>query len=297
MKLLKLLTLCLVVFFAMGCDNEEEAPAFFAFEEFTFVNNPNGPINQGSIRHNIPAAKIALRPVEGEGFSDDLGIQNIPSQFPYLGSGEKIITILPNVPFSGSSTDIDDHPHIEPIVFDGFQVEELQTYNLPLTFQYKDDNEIEFLFNETFDLSNHIFLDFATDSMQGTFVNSIANVYEGSASGQICLGEGKSLETIVATLESYTLMGEKSPFIEFDINTDVLVSFGLITDTDEFIQIGGSFDTEGQWKKFYYPIRGFVNDAVLAGAENFQIYWAAGVEPDIPVPSIFIDNVKLIQGK
>ena len=296
MKILKLFTLLWIISLTLSCNDEETPPAFFVFEDFEFVNNPSGPINQGSLRHKIPAAFVTLRPVEGESFSDDLGIQNIPSTFPFLGSGEKKITITPNVPINGSSTLVDDHPHIAPLVFDNFQVEELQTYNLDLTFQYKNDNEIIFLLNEDFEGANHTFLDFATDDMLGTFVNSTENVYEGNSSGQIVLNEDMQ-ETVALSLNSFELDPQKNPFIELDINTSITLSFGIQPDVGDIRQIGGSFNTEGEWKKFYYPIRDFVTTAENQGAQTYQFYFAAFIGDGDPAPSIFVDNIKVMQAR
>lgn len=300
MKLFKIFLTLAILSTLLSCDKEEQPPTYFHISDITFESNPNADVNQGSLRQEIPNVYVLARNIEDMGPGDDLGYQNIPSTFPYLGNGLSRLTFTPSVMVNGSTTSIIEYPHFEPIVLDNYDIKLLEIDTISLTTRYKSLDQIEFLFNEDFEANQSIFRDYAIDNTEGLFVNQPNVVYEGGQSGHIHLDEINRIID-VATNDSYLLTTNR-PFLEMDVRTDVALSFGLVAINStngaaEVGQVGGIFPTDGTWKKVYYQLTETVSFFETRGFDRFQLYFAATLTGTMTEGDIYIDNVKLIQQK
>jgi len=300
MKLYNIFFCLAILSLLVSCDKEEQPPSYFHLKNIGFESNPNADNNQGSLRQNITNAYVLVREIGDTGPSEDLGYQNIPSTFPYLGSGLSTITFTPAVMVNASSSSIIEYPHFEPIVVDNRDVKLLEIDTFSLTTRYKSNDQIEFLFNEDFEANESIFRDYAIAGTDGLFVNQNEVVYEGGQSGYIHLDLADSLFVIdVATFTKYQLTTNR-PFLEMDVMTDMALSFGLVatnSTTGEVIQatVGGVFDTDGVWKKVYFQLTETVSFFETRNFDEFQIYFGAQLLGTQTEGNIYIDNVKLIQ--
>lgn len=299
MKLYNIFILLTSLTFLTSCDEEEKPPAYFHFSNISFENNPNADLNQGSLRQEIPNAYVLIRDESSSEPAGDLGFQNIPATFPYLGSGSSTITIMPAVRLAGSSTSIVEYPHFEPIVFENYDVKSLEVDTLPLVTRYKSSDQIEFLFNEDFEANMNIFRDYAVAGTEGRFENQNQTVYEGGQSGRIHLdAEHPTID--VATSDFYPITTNR-PYLEIDINTAFAVGIGVVgkraDGSTDVADVGGLFSTGGEWKKGYFPLTDAISYLQTRGSDSYQVFFRSGAAGFTGEADIFIDNVKLIQQK
>lgn len=300
MKLYNIFFSLAILSLLASCDKEEEAPSFLHIKSISFESNPSASNDQGSLRHNIPNAYVLIREIGDTGPAEDLGYQNVPATFPYLGSGLSKITFTPAVMVNGSSSSIIEYPHFEPIVVDNHDVKLLEVDTFTLTTRYKSNDLIEFVLTEDFEANQNIFRDYAVASTEGRFVNQNEVVYEGGQSGHISLSVADSVSAInVATFDKYPITTNR-PFLEMDVMTDIPLAFGLIgtnsiTGAVEQVSVGGVFATDGVWKKVYFQLTETVSFFETQNFDSFQLYFGAQLLGNQTQGDVYIDNVKLIQ--
>ena len=294
-----LLTISSLCFLA-SCDKAETPPSYLHFDKISVEGNINAPSNQGSLRHKIPNGYVTIRDEASNSPASDMGYQNIPATFPYLGSGLSTITISPAVPVNASSTSIIEYPFFERIVLENYDLKALMVDTISLVTRYKDVTQIDILFNEDFESNASLFSSYAQDNMEGLLVNEIGNadaVYEGTQSGHIHLDENNRL--IDVATGAFFQLDSKQPFLEFDYKTDVAITIGLIATNGSSLEVqelGGVFAKEG-WNKAYFQLKDLVSDFETRGFTNFQINLFAGLPTNMTSADIYLDNFKLLKLK
>lgn len=289
-----LFTTALLAIFT-SCDKEEQPPSYIHFDKITFEANPNASTLQGSLRQRIPNVYLTIDDESDNEPAQDLGFQNIPATFPYLGVGPNTIRARPAVPVNASGTSIIEYPFFEPFILNSYDFKLLEVDTISLTTRYRDDDEIIIFFNENFEENSSIFREYDTPEMEGLLVNQTDDVYEGTQSGYIHLDAGNPL-IFVATTDVYAL-DLNEPYMEMDYKTDVPLRFGLVGNNGgnvDFVEIGGVLPKD-TWNKVYFQLKDAVSNLNSRGFNNFQFYLAATFDGQTEEANIYIDNIKLLK--
>jgi hypothetical protein len=282
-----------------SCDKQEEqVPSFVHFDKVTIEQNPDASPFQGSLRQEIPNVYVNIREESVNDAGQDLGYQNIPATFPFLGTGPSTIRVRPAVPINATSTSIIEYPFFETILLEGYELTALEVDTISLVTRYRSSEEIDIRFNEDFEQNSSIFREYATPEMEGLLENQTDDVYEGTQSGRIHL-DTANVSIDVATVGIYGL-DLNEPYLEMDYKTDVILRFGLIGNdggNKDFVEIGGVLPKEN-WNKVYFQLKNAVSNLQARGFENFQLYYAATIlGTDLTEADIHLDNIKLLKQK
>ncbi|MFT4971153.1 MAG: hypothetical protein ACI9JY_000350 [Saprospiraceae bacterium] len=297
MKFYVILLIIGVLALFTSCDKEEPPPSYIHFDQITFEQNPDASLFQGSLRQRMPNVYVTINDESNDEPAQDIGFQNIPSTFPYLGVGPNTITVRPSVPVNGNNASIIEYPFFEAFVLTNYELELFEIDTISLTTRYRSEAEIDILFNEDFEQNSSIFREYALPEMEGLLVNQIEDVYEGVQSGRIHLDETNRFID-VATTGVYPL-DLNEPYLEMDYKTDVLLSFGLIGNdggNTDFSPVGFLAPKE-TWNKVYFQMKDAVSYLQSRGFSNFQVYYSAALGGTMTEADIHLDNVKLLKQK
>jgi hypothetical protein len=227
-----------------------------------------------------------------------VGAFELPALIPVLAQGANELEIRPGIKLNGISSTRVPYPFYQPIVFDNFEfvpdsVHELQN----LTAEYYPN--INFGWMEDFEGSSISLVESATSdtTLDRTEPknNPEAFLSENSQySGVISLTEDKPIFG-AASFDNYAMPQQGAPVLmELNFKTDNVFVTGLLIWQFGSIQkvpllvLAKSDD----WNKIYINLG--PNLSLYPQADDFQVYFEAGLETTKSSAMIYLDNIKLI---
>ena len=226
-----------------------------------------------------------------------LGVFEIPAEFPVLAMGKHKLEIRPGIKLNGISSTRAPYPLLKPLVFDNFDfhpdsVQELNN----LIFKYY--NNVTFAWIEDFE-SSSITIEEVSNSDTAIVRTDPVNNPEAylsntsSYSGQINLTKERSFYNAWSFFE-YELPKNESPIIlELDFKTDTYVTVGLL------VHYAGGYEPKSlvilnhseEWNHIYINLTPTVNQ--FYDAIDFKISFQA-IHEGGSKSNIYLDNIKLI---
>ncbi|OQA00625.1 MAG: hypothetical protein BWY70_00654 [Bacteroidetes bacterium ADurb.Bin408] len=278
-KIFILLNLSLLI---ISCNktNPDLTPSYIAIDSIGFTTTSL----QGTDSHNITDAWI---------YVDDQiqGVYELPCKFPVLAEGAHKITIRAGIKINGIASTRMYYPFYEPVHYyvnlvkdSTLKLSPTTTYNASVVFAWMENFEDGGLSLER------------TSKSQADIgkTSEMSDVFEGNYSGKILLDSNK-LFFECYTIEAFNLNGNAINFLELNFKTNYNFYIGIFAYlTNETIQrsvlVLNETDT---WKKIYVNLSNAVQENITA--QNYKVFFGIVKDStDSKVPSVFLDNIKLI---
>ncbi len=269
-------------------EGNQTVPAYLKIDT-VFQHTDYG--NEGEDSHEITDVWI---------YVDDqqIGVFEIPAEFPVLAMGKHKLEIRPGIKINGISSTRAPYPLLKPIVFESFDFhpDSVQKLN-NLTFKYYEN--ATFAWIEDFENSSLTIQEISNSdtAIQRTSPANNPEAYLSSTSnysGQINVTEEKHYYNAWSFF-SYVLPKNESPVIlELDFKTDTYLSVGLIV-----YSYGGYelkplviLNHSEEWNHIYINLTPTVNQ--FPDAIDFKVHFEGNLEIGSSKSNIYLDNIKLI---
>lgn len=229
---------------------------------------------QGAPTHNIKA-------LWAESGADNLGVYEVPCNFPVLQEGSFELVLSPGILKDGQNNQHMVYPFYTPFI-PTVQAERNHEVVLNPVFRYKDG--VKFPVNEDFELGN-AFTGFARvtdDSLRIT----------GSGSAALLLGAGDtSLEARLTT--PVDLPAGSQIFLEFDYRSDVFFTVGVvgITGLVENVVPKLVIGPKEKTNKIYIELS---NEIGVLATPLYKLYFRVEKTAATASATVLIDNIKLV---
>lgn len=274
-----------------ACFKEEApgTPAYIRVENIQLEVDSNG--SEGAGTANITDAWIS---VDGQ----QLGASSFPATFPVILNENfptNSIRITPGIKNNGITNTRAIYPFYEPhIVTEDLQPGQVLTINPTLRY---DPNAIVEVVDDFEDPNQPIFTVDLDNNTNTGIISQSDEVLSGNYSGKITI-DANNLECTVATSVRYsnlTNITATPVYIEMDYKTNVPIQVGLRAHYDanniDAIYKGGVNNSNGAWRKIYFE---FTREVFASNAPEYSVLFRAVRSPDVDVPEVYIDNIKLV---
>ena len=269
----------------------EDIPAFIQVDDFELTTNLD---TQGSNRHQINDVWAF---VGGEA----LGVFELPATIPVLARGTQNITLFAGIRENGLRSTPAIYPFYERYEIE-VNLEPGQTTILSPTIKYNTQNSI-FELVEGFEDSRLTLQSAIPNAVERT--TAIAQVLDGTASGQILLTTNTSIELTSTTTFMDLPTSEDLPvYLEMDYRTNIELEVGLVgistnpLNPIEAVNYKVILCPLSNWNKVYIN---FQEDLEISQLEAYRLAFRASIEDtgcgnNNPTnPEVLLDNIKLIR--
>ncbi len=269
-------------------DGEQTIPAYLKIDT-VYQQTDNG--YEGENSHEITDVWIYLD-------DQQMGVFEIPAEFPLLAMGKQRLEIRPGIKVNGISSTRAPYPLLKPIVYENFDfypdsIQELNNLNFKYydnaTFAWIEDFENSSITIQELDNSDTVIKQTSPANNPEAYLSNTS-----SFSGQINLTEDKPYYSAWSFF-SYVLPKNESPvLLEIDFKTDTYVSVGLL------VHYNGGYDPKPlvilnhseEWNHIYINLTPTIN--LYPDAIDFKILFEANLESGSSKSNIYLDNIKLI---
>ncbi|MFY0674380.1 MAG: hypothetical protein JXQ87_13340 [Bacteroidia bacterium] len=268
---------------------DEQIPSYVKIDS---VNVTTDITTQGTAKHNIFDAWVVHNGLV-------VATVPIPCTVPVLQDKGNIVSILPGIKESGTSTNRSIYPFFDAVDVEiGFNNDgAIYDFNQDdIVFKYKDN--VKFLWLEDFESETVSIQEINQDSAPFSRTKSPNNVFEGEASFQIKLTQ---TDTIMSVQGFNYFSGSEfnigSPtFLEMHYKNDINMQVGFAYKSPEGVvqydQPHLYLRESSEWKKVYINMTDLV--ALLNDEAGIRVYFAAIIPTDKSEAEILLDNIKLL---
>lgn len=268
---------------------DEQVPSYVRIDSVDVETNLS---TQGTAKHNIFDAWVIHNGLV-------VATVPIPATVPVLQDKGTIVSILPGIKESGTSTNRSIYPFFDAvdleIEFNGDGA--IYAFNeKDIVFKYKDN--VKFLWLEDFESETISLQEINQDSAPFTRTKSPSKVFEGEASFSVKLTQNDTIMSVQGfNYFSGSDFNLGSPtFLEMHYKNEINMQVGFAYRSPEGVvqynQPHLYLRETDEWKKVYVNMTDLV--ALLNNEAGIRVYFAAVIPFDVAEAEILLDNIKLI---
>jgi hypothetical protein len=268
---------------------DEQIPSYVQIDS---VNVTTVFTTQGTAKHNIFDAWVVHNGLV-------VATVPIPCTVPVLQDKGNIVSILPGIKESGTSTNRSIYPFFEAvdleIDFNGDGA--VYSFNEnDIVFEYKDN--VKFLWLEDFESETVSLQEINQDSAPFSRTKNPSKVFEGEGSFEVKLSQTDTIMSVQGFNYFYgTDFNIGSPtYLELHYKNDINMQVGFAYKSPEGVvqynQPHLYLRETDTWKKVYINMTDLV--ALLNDEAGIRVYFAAVIPKDKAEAEIQLDNIKLL---
>ncbi len=262
-------------------EGPQTIPAYLKIDSLILLTNYP---TQGSAAHEVVDVWI---------YVDDqqMGVFELPAEFPILASGKQKLEIRMGIKLNGISSTRVPYPFYQPLIYEDFEFFPDSTRDLGNIQTTYVDNMV-FTWLEDFELYNSISIQETTISDTVIKQVSLEPTPEfRNYAGVISLTDEKSYYSAF-TFSSFELPKQGTPvLLEMSFKTNNFLTVGLIPrgyDKQPLVILNES----EEWNKIYINFGPKVTE--YYNATDFLVYFETGKQSENTVAQIYLDNLKLV---
>ena len=281
MRRLYILLIPLALFYSCDIVNPSETiPAYIDIESSIITATGT----QGAATSNITNISVTSG-------GNDLGVYELPTNFPILEEGETEVIVLPSVQVNGRSQFIKPYPFYEAIV-KNLNLVPGESTDMQINTKYRTSTKFAFI--EDFELGVNVFFTDA-DVDKETNVQIIEDARSGLNAGIFILNDDHPIMEVASPEIPGILNFKRDVYLELDYKNDVDITvFALVRST-----AGGSTRVElsslrprEDWNKVYFILS---DEVRLTGIAGISIIISAQIrDGDVSPAEVSLDNIKLV---
>ncbi|MFK7807852.1 MAG: hypothetical protein AB8F74_08660 [Saprospiraceae bacterium] len=285
---MKQLSLLFVILLLASCNiinPDEREPTYITINDIEL----QASADEGGNSNNIKDAWVYVN-------SEFIGAYQMPTTFPVLGEGEKVIEVFAGIKVNGISEFPDQYPLYErDSIFINLDDGENQTISPVVT--YRED--ADFIMIEQFSSGDTHNMSFDADGISETEIEVVGG------SGIIHLDtENRFFDIASLELDEFPQFSNVY-YMEMDYKSDVLMNVGLVGYDNLNTPIVSNFNQgilpTTEWTKIYFDLSGPISDVEnQLGVRYYRLHLTAAINPDdsenpMTEADIYLDNLKLVK--